>query len=64
MAKEKVIIINQDEINTDIVETFLNLINGNHKRIEEDFAPKTNKVKISALKPKKGIIAIKGDDPD
>ena len=30
----------------------------------KDFAPKTNKVKISALKPKKGIIAIKGDDPD
>ena len=64
MAKKKAIITNQDEINIDIGETFLNLINGNHERIDEDFTLKTNKVNISALNPKKGILVIKGDDPD
>ena len=64
MAKKKAIITNQDEINIDIGETFLNLINGNHERIDEDFTLKTNKVNISALNPKKGILVIKEDDPD
>ena len=41
-------------MNTDILETFLNLLNGHIKRIQEDFALTTNGVRISALNPKKG----------
>ena len=60
MPKKKVLIIEPDKLNEDILETFLNIRNGHVDRIQDDYTVTTEGNKTSSLNPKKATKRIKG----
>ena len=64
MPKKKVLIIEPDKLNEDILETFLNIRNGHVDRIRDDYTVTMEGNKTSSLNSKKATKLIKGESPD
>ena len=64
MPKKKVLIIEPDKLNEDILETFLNIRNNHADRIKYDYTVTMEGKKPSSLNSKKATKLIKGESPD
>ena len=64
MTKKKVLIIEPDKLNEDVLETFLNIRNDHVDRIEDDYIVTMEGSKPPSLNSKKATKLIKGKSPD
>ena len=59
MLKKKILIIEPDKLNDDIIKIFLHIINDNANRIKDDYTITVEGNKMSSLNSKKATKLIK-----
>ena len=62
MLKKKILIIEPDKLNDDVIKIFLNIMNDHANRIKDDYAITVKG--MSSLNPKKATKLIKGEGLD
>ena len=64
MPKKRVLTIEPDKLNEEVLQTYLNIRNGHADRIEDDSDVIMEGIKHSGLCFKKANKLIKGEEPD